>query len=139
MTRIHPMRLRTAWLVPVVLGASVGLCHGEDLSGSSGDLEVKAGAYHVDFLVKGKLMARYEYGPKVAKPYFWPLNSPAGVPITRAWPMEPLKPGGTDDHVHQKSAWFCHGEIIPEGIELKVKVKGVPGVDFWDEAKGHGI
>ena len=87
----------------------------------------------------GQADHRYEFGPKVAKPYLWPLNSPAGVPITRAWPMEPLKEGGTFDHVHQKSAWFCHGDVIPEGIELKEKVKGVTGVDFWDEAKGHGI
>jgi hypothetical protein len=127
------------WLVLAVFGASVSFAYGEDQSVSSGDLKVQADGDHVDFLVKGKLMARYECGPKVAKPYFWPLNSPAGEPITRAWPMEPLKPGGTKDHVHQKSAWFCHGDVIPEGIELKEKVKGVTGVDFWDEAKGHGI
>jgi hypothetical protein len=133
------MRIRAAWLVLAVLSASVGVGRGGDLSASRGDLGVKADGDHIDFLVKGKLVARYEYGPTVAKPYFWPLNSPAGVPITRAWPMEPLKPGGTKDHVHQKSAWFCHGDIIPEGIELKEKVKGVTGVDFWDEAKGHGI
>jgi hypothetical protein len=41
--------------------------------------------------------------------------------------------------VHQKSAWFAHGDVIPEGIELKQKVKGVDGVDFWSENPGHGI
>src|SRR4051794_34754846 len=137
MKRTYPMRLPTTCLVLAVFGASAGFVYGDDLSASSGDLKVQADGDHVDFLIKGKLMARYECGPKVAKPYFWPLNSPAGEPITRAWPMEPLKPGGTEDHVHQKSAWFCHGDIIPEGIKLKEKVKGVTGVDFWDEAKGH--
>src|SRR5206468_1620873 len=34
--------------------------------------------------------------------------------------------------------WFCHGDVIPEGIELKSKIKNVAGVDFWSEAKGHG-
>jgi hypothetical protein len=52
--------------------------------------------------------------------------------------MEPAQPGGSTDHPHQKSAWFCHGDVIPEGITLKDKVKGVKGVDFWSEAKGHG-
>src|SRR5262249_40863494 len=32
----------------------------------------------------------------------------------------------------------CHGDVIPEGIALKDKVKGVEGVDFWSEAAGHG-
>jgi hypothetical protein len=42
--------------------------------------------------------------------------------------------------VHQKSGWFCHGDVIPEGIELKVHSadKHVKGVDFWSEGKGHG-
>ena len=74
----------------------------------------------------------------MAKPYFWPLNAPSGVAVTRAWPMEKAKPGEQTDHVHQKSAWFCHGDVIPEGIELKQKIKGVEGVDFWSEAEGHG-
>ena len=48
--------------------------------------------------------------------------------------------GETTDHVHQKSAWFCHGDVIPEGIELKTKSadKHVKGVDFWSESAGHG-
>ena len=47
-------------------------------------------------------------------------------------------PGESTDHVHQKSVWFCHGDVIPEGIEVRDKIKGVEGVDFWSEAKGHG-
>jgi hypothetical protein len=52
--------------------------------------------------------------------------------------MEKGKTGETTDHVHQKSAWFCHGDVIPEGLELKQHIKGVEGVDFWSESKGHG-
>jgi hypothetical protein len=52
--------------------------------------------------------------------------------------MEERKGGEAIDHVHQKSAWFCHGDVIPEGIEIKHKIKGVEGIDFWSEAKGHG-
>jgi hypothetical protein len=74
----------------------------------------------------------------VAKPFFWPLNAPGGVPLTRAWPMD-ANSKETKDHVHQKSAWFCHGDVIPEGIEIKDKIKGIKGVDFWSEAPGHGV
>jgi hypothetical protein len=93
---------------------------------------------HIDFLHGKALAARYHFGPKVAKPFFWPVNSPAGVPLTRGWPMEKATPGEAIDHIHQKSLWFCHGDIIPEGIELKHKIKGVEGVDFWSENLGHG-
>ena len=132
------MFLRTGCLALAIFGVSASSAWAQTATATAGELGVKTTAEHIDFLVKGKLVGRYECGPEVAKPYLWPLASPAGVPITRAWPMEPVKPGGSTDHVHQKSAWFCHGDVIPEGIELKEKVKGVAGVDFWDEAKGHG-
>jgi hypothetical protein len=53
--------------------------------------------------------------------------------------MEKAKPGESTDHPHQKSMWFCHGDVIPEGVELKQRVKGIEGVDFWSETKGHGF
>ncbi len=107
-------------------------------------LELKAGP---------ELVATYQFAGSVvnhtkaaggptplAKPFFWPLNAPGGVPVTRGWPMEPARPGTTTDHVHQKSAWFCHGDVIPEGVTLKAKSadKHVKGVDFWAEGGNHG-
>src|SRR5262245_56838002 len=75
----------------------------------------------------------------LAKPYYYPLVAPNGVAVTRPWPMERGQKGETVDHFHQKSAWFCHGDVIPEGVELKTKERGVAGVDFWAEAAGrHG-
>jgi hypothetical protein len=110
-------------------------------AGEPGKVEIKQGDGHFDFLVNGELAGRYHTGPKVAKPYFWPLNAPGGVPVTRAWPMEKAGPGESTDHPHQKSAWFCHGDVIPEGVELKARSrdKNVKGVDFWSEGKGHGL
>src|SRR5205814_1130281 len=83
-------------------------------------------------------VARYHIGAGVAKPYFFPVLAPGDLPVTRGWPMVKGLPKETTDHVHQKSAWFCHGDVIPEGVELKQKIKGVEGVDYWSEAKGHG-
>ncbi|MFL5245036.1 MAG: PmoA family protein [Gemmataceae bacterium] len=105
----------------------------------TGEVKVEKNKDTIDFLIGKDLVSRYHYGDKVAKPYLWPLNAPGNVPLTRAWPMEPAKPGGTTDHVHQKSAWFCYGDVIPEGLELKHRIKGVEGVDFWSEAPGHGV
>jgi len=99
----------------------------------SGAIVVKAG---------DQIVTKYHHGESVAKPYFWPLHAPDGTPVTRDWPMVMIKKDGseTTDHVHQKSVWFCHGDIIPEGIELKKRSvdKKVKGVDFWSEAANHG-
>jgi hypothetical protein len=106
------------------------------------DVSIKVVDGAIEFRHGDALTTRYHIAPTVAKPYFWPLNSPSGVPTTRPWPMDPNVPAeeaGKKDHVHQKSAWFCHGDVIPEGIELKQKIKGVEGVDFWSEAPGHGV
>jgi hypothetical protein len=94
----------------------------------------------VVFRVGGEVVGQYHVGPGVAKPYLWPVTAPGGVPVTRGWPMAKAGPGQTTDHVHQKSAWFCHGDVIPEGVELRVKSsdKRVRGVDFWSETAGHG-
>lgn len=94
----------------------------------------------IEFKDGDKLITRYHVGESVAKPYFWPLNAPGELTVTRGWPLVQGVAGETKDHVHQKSAWFCHGDVIPEGVEVKTRSadKRVVGVDFWSEAKGHG-
>jgi hypothetical protein len=90
------------------------------------------------FLLGPDLITRYHIGG-YARPIFWPVNAPGGQALTRDWPMATrVAKGGSTDHIHQKSLWFCHGDVIPEGMELKQKIKGVEGVDFWSEAVGHG-
>ena len=85
----------------------------------------------VEFKDGDKLVTKYLIGPDVPKPHLWPLHAPDGTPVTAHSPA---------DHKHQKSVWFCHGDVIPDGIELKTQSsdKRVHGVDFWSEAKGHG-
>jgi hypothetical protein len=99
---------------------------------------IQATKDHLDFLIGKDLVGRYHIAESVAKPYFWPLNAPGNITVTRGWPMEKGLPNESTDHIHQKSAWFCHGDVIPEGLQLKDKIKGVEGVDFWSENKGHG-
>lgn len=94
----------------------------------------------VRFDIDGKLFTRLHLGPTVAKPYLWPIVSSQGIPMTRSWPMEAVKPDSsekTTDHKHQKSAWFCHGDVVAEGVKVPMK-KGIAGVDFWSEDGPHG-
>jgi hypothetical protein len=99
--------------------------------GRPAPVAIEAQRNQIDFRCGRDVVASYVTAPARAKPYFWPLLAPNGVPVTR-------EPGALGDHPHQKSAWFCHGDVIPEGVELEHKLKGVEGVDFWSELPGHG-
>lgn len=95
----------------------------------------------VEFTFGKEPVTTYRVQETAAKPYFWPVNAPGAIPVTRAWPMvKGAVVGETTDHPHQKSAWFCHGDVIPVGLELKVRSadKRVEGVDFWSETANHG-
>ena len=102
------------------------------------DVNLKVGKDAVEFYVGTELVTRLHVAPSYSKPILWPMHAPNGAPLTRSWPMIKDLPGESADHPHQKSAWFCHGDVIPEGLALKSRIKGVEGVDFWSEAPGHG-
>jgi hypothetical protein len=108
------------------------------LPGAAPAQEIKVGKDAIEFMAGTELVTRLHIAPSFAKPIFWPMNAPGNVPLTRAWPMQKGVAGESADHPHQKSAWWCHGDVIAHGLELKDKIKGVDGVDFWSEAKGHG-
>jgi hypothetical protein len=105
----------------------------------SGGVTVTVGKDRIDFHCGADLAAGYVIDPGQPKPFFWPLNGPGGTIVTRGWPVVKSQPDEMTDHVHHKSVWFCHGDVIPEGMELKHKIKGVAGVDFWSETPGHGV
>lgn len=101
---------------------------------AQGGVHLKGRKDAVDFYVGEELVTTYHLAG-YPRPIFWPVNAPGGIPLTRNYPPPP---GQANDHPHQKSAWFCHGDVIPEGIDFKSPIKNVIGVDFWSEAKGHG-
>ena len=101
------------------------------------DISAKVVPDGIEFKSGSVLVAKYSVDPKYSKPFLYPVFAPGNVPVTRAYPLEPAAPGGSNDHIHQKSVWFCHGDVIPEGIEMKIKAadKTNKGVDFWSESK----
>jgi hypothetical protein len=73
--------------------------------------------------VDGKLFTRYLV-QSGAKPILWPVVGPTGKEMTRAYPMREAGPKEANDHVHQRSLWFTHGDVN--------------GISFWDEEENHG-
>jgi hypothetical protein len=101
------------------------------------DLSVKEGKGILEFYSGDKLITKYHY-QGYQKPIFYPVNAPSGVPLTRAWPLEKGAKNETTDHPHQKSAWWCHGDIVAVGRALKNSKKGIAGTDYWSEGKASG-
>jgi len=74
--------------------------------------------------VGGEYFTCYHFGPKVVRPYLYPILAAGGLGITRNWPMVPDMPGETHDHPHHKGLWTAHGDVN--------------GVNNWAETPGHG-
>jgi len=78
----------------------------------------------IEISVAGEPFTTYWYADVPARPYFWPVLAPGGVPVTRAWPMREDVPDETRDHIHHRSMYFAYGDVN--------------GADNWSEEPGHG-
>ncbi len=98
-------------------------------------LNIKDGK--VEFLTNGKVASIYHTKGQ-PKPILWPVFGPNGEKMTRSYPMIKGVKGEAADHIHHRSVWFTYGDVIPKGIPIKQKIRGVEGVDFWSERNGAG-
>jgi hypothetical protein len=73
--------------------------------------------------IDNELFTAYHYAD-ADRPYFYPVIGPTGENVTRHWPMKDGV-GEEQDHPHQRSLWFTHGDVN--------------GHDFWNEGKGPRI
>lgn len=67
------------------------------------------------FQVDGKECFRWHSGPQYPRPFFYPLNGPAGHSLTR------MGHPGAANHDHHRSVWFAHNKVL--------------GMDFWADGK----
>jgi hypothetical protein len=67
--------------------------------------------------IDGQPFSDFYFGPRVPKPYLYPLRSASGKIVTRRFPMEKV-PGETTSDQHHRSLWL--------GFKL------VNGYDFWE-------
>ncbi len=64
------------------------------------------------------LFTRYATHSGPNKPFFYPILTPDGQPMTRTWPLDPASTE-SHDHPHHRGLWFTHSDLN--------------GIDFWTE------
>ncbi|MBX7104381.1 MAG: PmoA family protein [Gemmataceae bacterium] len=125
--------LRAMFISIGVLGLTAGPGHPD-----SPTLNIEKVGDEYRFKVGSEIVTKLLARPSLSKPILHPLRLPGGPNLSRDWPIVDSTPGESRDHVHQKSAWLAHGDVVPEGVELTTRIKGVRGIDFWSEVAGRG-
>lgn len=103
----------------VTVGA---VCAVAEPEGFAKDFTYKQTDGAVDVMKAKQVVARYVY-KDTPKPYVYPLLSPAGLAVTRNYPMKTVA-GEPTDHPHHRSMWLGFGDVN--------------GVDFWGETPKSG-
>ncbi|UCH63643.1 MAG: PmoA family protein [Fidelibacterota bacterium] len=109
----------------VLLFTALGLlsCSGRQNDQSQGPVTITALEGKLRVEVGGDLFTEYIYEGGF-KPILYPVIGPHGIGMTRNFPMKDDVEGEGDDHPHQRSLWFTHGEVNE--------------VNFWGESPGCG-
>jgi hypothetical protein len=68
----------------------------------------------------GKIKTAFHYGEGWPKPFLYPIISPSGIDMSRAFPLS-NRTGESTDHPWHRGLWIGHGDIN--------------GFDFWRELK----
>lgn len=84
---------------------------------SIAEVRVEQKADRVTVSIDGKSFGSLYFGEEANKPFFYPLMTPAGVRVTRAFPIEQVT-GEPTDHPHQKGLW--------------VGTERLSGMDLWE-------
>ena len=122
-------------IIAIVLGSAAML----SCLGPARATEITAERSDCGALVKidGQLFTEY-ITDSAGKPILWPLIGPTGKPVTRPWPMAKACPHDQQDHPHQRSLWFTHGEVNGiNWIDFDITIKATNGpVTFGDTKEG---
>ncbi len=65
------------------------------------------------FFIGRNEVTRWHFSDRAPRPYFFPVNGPSGVSLTR------MGHPGAPNHDHHRSLWFAHNDLL--------------GIDFWSE------
>ena len=90
------------------------------------DAKLQSEEHKVVVSSDGKPFTEYQYGHYICRPCFYPVLTPGGQRLTRAYPFEDVE-GENQDHYHHRAIYSAHGDVN--------------GFNLWDEGTGgpgHG-
>jgi hypothetical protein len=120
-SRRTPAQIIEGHLVAVIDGLSRGSSRRYRLeSGEASDngLGLTQSPERFDLAIDGARFTSYWFESGGVRPYFYPLNGPTGVGMTRNYPMREVA-GESTDHPHHRSLYVAFGDVN--------------GVDVWAE------
>jgi hypothetical protein len=112
------------YFIPLPLQKGERAVYEMDDSVSTSRVHLKLDASQLHILLDEELFTIYRFSDVPARPYFWPLYAPGGVPVTRAYPMRDDLENESKDHRHHRSLYIAFGSVN--------------GTDNWSEDEGHG-
>ena len=79
-----------------------------------------------------------QHRPDVAKPYFWPLNAPGDVPVTRAWPMVKGVPVSRPTIRIRNRPGSATATSFPKGSSSRTRSRASTASISGRKREGHG-
>lgn len=89
----------------------------------AGEISLEEEDDRVRVLIDGELFTQYIWEGE--KPILYPVHGPDGVRMTRHYPMKEGVEGEAEDHPHQASMWWAHGDVN--------------GRDFWHHGGAYEL
>jgi hypothetical protein len=114
-----------AFIAPAIEAGERTAYRVEEGEPGAATMEVRPAENSLALCEGGQQFSVYVYAGVPARPYFYPVVAPGGVPVTRSFPMRDDVPGERHDHSHHRSIWIAYGDVN--------------GADNWSEEPGHGF
>lgn len=78
-------------------------------------VEFVQGENKIDVMIGGKLFTSYMYGNELTKPILYPVNTPSGITVNRAYPFAKVE-GESTDHPHHTGIFFTYDKVNDDGF-----------------------
>ena len=98
-----------------LISLAVGLSAFAAAATAPPQVEFIQGERKIDVMIGGKLFTTYMYGDELTKPVLYPVHTPSGVVVNRAYPFAKVE-GESTDHPHHTGVFFTYDKVNEDGF-----------------------
>jgi cyanophycinase len=111
---------------------------GETAAAAGPSVEFVKGDHRIDVMIEGKLFTSYLYGDNLPKPVLYPIQTPAGVLVSRGYPLRDVK-GESQDHPHHAGIFFAYDRVNGNNFWLNTaKAPHIEHIKVTEMTGGEG-